>query len=142
MRCLPGARFRVRLCPCRPAAVPPACRQACALLALCWCALLQALSPAPAAAAALFPTLQAGQVYRVEHQEHDLRYAACLRLLDRHFFELSEDIQISGEPRLRRTTTGRWLQVRQGGMLYLHNAYGMSRLLSLGRSQTLYADMP
>ena len=76
------------------------------------------------------------------HQEHDLRYTACLRLLDRHFFELSEDIQISGEPRLRRTTTGRWLQVRQGGMLYLHNAYGMSRLLSLGRSQTLYADMP
>ena len=142
MRCLPGARFRARLCPCRPAAVPPACRPACALLALCWCALLQALSPAPAAAAALFPPLRAGQVYRVEHQEHDLRYTACLRLLDRHFFELSEDIQISGEPRLRRTTTGRWLQVRQGGMLYLHNAYGMSRLLSLGRSQTLYADMP
>ena len=143
MRCLPGACFRARLCPCRPAGVPPVCRQAaCILLALFCCALHQALFPAAGTAAPLFPRLQAGQVYRAEHQDSGLRYAACLRLLDRHFFELSEDILLSGEPWLRRTTTGRWLQVRQGGMLYLHNAYGMSRLLSLGRSRTLYADMP
>lgn len=136
----PCPRDRSR--PVRTVPKPSACKQACALFALLCCTLYLALSPGAAATAPLFPRLQAGQVYRVELRDHDLRYAACLRLLDRHFFELSEDIQLPGEPRLRRTTTGRWLQVRQGGMLYLHNAYGMSRLLSLGRSRTLYADMP
>ena len=109
-----------------------------ALLVLLCCA------PGPLPAAAMpspFPRLQAGQVYGVDHREPGLAYKARLRLLDRHFFELSETVVIRGEPELRRKSTGRWLQIRQGGMLLLHNHYGMARLLSLGRSQTLYADM-
>lgn len=47
-----------------------------------------------------------------------------------------------GEPELRRKSNGRWLPIRQGGMLLLHNHYGLSRLLNLGRARTLYADMP
>lgn len=74
MRCLPGACFRARLCPCRPAGVPPVCRQAaCILLALFCCALHQALFPAAGTAAPLFPRLQAGQVYRAEHQDMPLK---------------------------------------------------------------------
>lgn len=94
------------------------------------------------AAAASFPRLQAGQVYSAVCKNDDLSYTARLRLLDRHFFELSETIMMRGEPALRRKSTGRWLPIRQGGMLLLHNHYGLSRLLNLGRARTLYADMP
>lgn len=113
------------------------------LLMLLCCALCPLTAPpAVTAAPSPFPRLQAGQVYSVAHKKPSLAYTARLRLLDRHFFELSEIIAMRGEPELRRTSTGRWLQIRQGGMLLLHNHYGMARLLSLGRSQTLYADMP
>lgn len=107
--------------------------------------MLLCCSPGPLPAAAMpspFPRLQAGQVYGVDQKEPGLVYKARLRLLDRHFFELSETVAIRGEPELQRKSTGRWLQIRQGGMLLLHNHYGMARLLSLGRSRTLYADMP
>ena len=88
------------------------------------------------AVAASFPRLQAGQVYSAVCKNDGLSYTARLRLLDRHFFELSETIMMRGEPELRRKSTGRWLPIRQGGMLLLHNHYG------LGRGRTLYADMP
>ena len=94
------------------------------------------------AVAASFPRLQAGQVYSAVCKNDDLSYTARLRLLDRHFFELSETIMMRGEPELRRKSNGRWLPIRQGGMLLLHNHYGLSRLLNLGRARTLYADMP
>lgn len=144
------AILRQRERPCRPESPPSGGPRAAAwrrlgpaaLLLLC-CVLCPLMPPATAMAApSPFPRLQAGQVYSTAQKEPGLDYTARLRLLDRHFFELSETIVMRGEPELRRKSTGRWLQIRQGGMLLLHNHYGMSRLLSLGRSQTLYADMP
>ncbi len=49
------------------------------------------------AVAASFPRLQAGQVYSAVCKNDDLSYTARLRLLDRHFFELSETIMMRGE---------------------------------------------
>lgn len=141
-RCAPPRRAAPLLSDGLRIAAVGALRTAALLMLLC-CALCPLTAP-PAATAATspFPRLQAGQVYSTAHKEPGLAYSARLRLLDRHFFELSEIIAMRGDPELRRTSTGRWLQIRQGGMLLLHNHYGMARLLSLGRSRTLYADMP
>lgn len=102
-----------------------------------WLIFLCAASPALCGAAA-FPVLEPPAVYSGGVESEGARYDVTLLLKADHLFVLRERmVRTDGRP-WERTLTGAWFQVREGSLLQLTNRNGLTRVLNIGGSGSLY----